>query len=204
MIYQEIENETEVVEKRTQKIDTTSYSPRKNVTEETDEDGIKTTYTYNENAPKNLRDLPVGCKEVSAEGQPISDITYTYDSNGNVIRSYDAVDSLVVETTYYEEDDPATGKVKGEIKSEREYFLKDSGNQTSTETTYSYDASGKKTVVTKETSGQYEVTTTRVYDVMGREISSTDTWGHTGGDVSGYPWKDGPPEEEWPFCGLRL
>ena len=96
-----------------------------------------------------------------------------------MIRSYDAIDGRVVETTYYEEDDTTTGKIKGEIKSEREYFLTDSGNQTSTETTYTYDASGKKTEVTTEKAGQYSVTTTRVYDVMGREISSTDTLGTT-------------------------
>lgn len=178
MTYQELENQ-QVVEKTTEKTETTKYSTRENVTEQVDEDGIKTTYTYNENAPENLRDYPVGIKEVNAEGYLITDITYTYDSYGNVIRSYDSVDGLVVETTYYEEDDPETGKLKGEIKSEREYYLNDSDNQSSTETTYSYDATGKKTVVTTEKSGQYEVTTTTVYDVMGRQISSTDTWGLT-------------------------
>lgn len=137
MTYQEVENQ-QVVEKKTEKTETTKYSTRENVTEQVDEDGIKTTYTYNENAPKNLRDLPTGIQEVNAEGDLITDTTYTYDSYGNVIRSYDSVDGLVVETTYYEEDDPVNGKVKGEIKSEREYFLNDSGNQTSTETTYSY------------------------------------------------------------------
>lgn len=178
MNYQEIEGQA-IVEKSTDKTEVKKYSSRENLTEETDEDGIKCTYTYNENAPEKLKDLPTRYREVNAEGNLITDETYTYDSNGNVIRSYDAIDGRVVETTYYEEDDTTTGKLKGEIKSEREYFLTDSGNQTSTETTYTYDASGKKTEVTTEKAGQYSVTTTRVYDVMGREISSTDTLGTT-------------------------
>lgn len=178
MIYQELEDQ-KVVQKSTEKTEVKKYSSRENVTEETDEDGVKSTYTYNENAPEKLRDLPTGYREVNAEGDIITDETYMYDSNGNVIRSYDAVDGRVVETTYYEEDDAAAGKIKGEIKSEREYFLNDSANQSSTETTYSYDSSGKKTEVTTEKSGQYTVTTTTVYDVMGREISSTDTLGTT-------------------------
>ena len=178
MNYQEIEGQA-IVEKSTDKTEVKKYSSRENLTEETDEDGIKCTYTYNENAPEKLKDLPTRYREVNAEGNLITDETYTYDSNGNVIRSYDAIDGRVVETTYYEEDDTTTGKIKGEIKSEREYFLTDSGNQTSTETTYTYDASGKKTEVTTEKAGQYSVTTTRVYDVMGREISSTDTLGTT-------------------------
>lgn len=176
--YQELEGQN-IIEKTTEKTEEKKYSSRENLTEETDTDGIKCTYTYNENAPEKLKDLPTRYREVNAEGYLITDETYTYDSNGNVIRSYDSIDGRVVETTYYEEDDASTGKIKGEIKSEREYFLKDSGNQTSTETTYTYDASGKKTEVTTEKSGQYTVTTTRVYDVMGREISSTDTLGTT-------------------------
>lgn len=178
MNYQKIEGQA-IVEKSTDKTEVKKYSSRENLTEETDENGIKCTYTYNENAPEKLKDLPTRYREVNAEGNLITDETYTYDSNGNVIRSYDAIDGRVVETTYYEEDDTTTGKLKGEIKSEREYFLTDSGNQTSTETTYTYDASGKKTEVTTEKAGQYSVTTTRVYDVMGREISSTDTLGTT-------------------------
>lgn len=187
MTYQEME-ENRVVEKTTEKTETAKYSSRENMKEEVDEDGIKSIYTYDENAPKNLVDLPVGYREISAEGYVITDETYMYDSNGNVIRSYDAIDDRVVETTYYEADDPATGKIKGEIKSEREYFLKDSENQISTDSTYTYDADGNKTVVMTEKAGkigadgkeesvQSTVTTTTVYDVMGREISSEDSLG---------------------------
>ncbi len=175
-VYQELEGQ-KVVEKTTEKTDTTKYSNRESITEEVDEDGVKCTYIYDQNAPEHLRDYPVGYQEVNAEGYFVLDERYTYDSYGNVIRSYDAIDGRVVETTYYEVDDPTTGKIKGEIKSEREYYINDSANDTSTETTYTYDAAGKKTEVQTEKSGQYTVTTTTVYDIMGREISSTDTMG---------------------------
>lgn len=178
MIYQEIEENTgRIIEKQTTKTDTTTYSSRKNVTEETDEDGIKTTYTYNDNAPKNLKDYPTGCVMKNAEGNPISKITYTYDGNGNVIRTYDEVDGSVVETTYYEEDNPKEGKVKGEIQSQREYRLTDQANQRSTDVSYEYQTGGIKKETIKEIAGQYTVTTTRLYDVMGREISSKDNLG---------------------------
>lgn len=175
-VYQELEGK-KVVEKTTKKTDTTKYSQRDNIVEEVDEDGVKSTYIYDQNAPEHLKDYPVGYQEVNAEGYFVLDEKYTYDTYGNVIRSYDAIDGRVVETTYYEEDDPATGKIKGEVKSEREYYINNSANETSTETTYSYDASGKKTEIQTEKSGQYTITTTTVYDIMGREISSTDTMG---------------------------
>lgn len=52
MNYQEIEGQA-IVEKSTDKTEVKKYSSRENLTEETDEDGIKCTYTYNENAPEN-------------------------------------------------------------------------------------------------------------------------------------------------------
>ena len=52
MNYQEIEGQA-IVEKSTDKTEVKKYSSRENLTEETDEDGIKCTYTYNENSRKN-------------------------------------------------------------------------------------------------------------------------------------------------------
>ncbi|MEO2239652.1 DNRLRE domain-containing protein [Dorea sp. YH-dor226] len=175
-VYQVVEN-GRVVEKTIMKEDTTKYSEEKNVTEEVDEDGVKTTYEYGNTAEK-LKHLPTKRVEMNKEGQQITEETYTYDSDGNVIKTVDKVSGRIVETSYYKEDDIDGKYSKGDIQSETEYYNNDDSHKSSTEYQYSYDKGEKKEVM-KETSGQYSVTTTTIYDVMGREKRSTDTIGTT-------------------------
>ena len=172
MVYQEL-SDGKVVEKTTEKAETKNYNSSEELTEEIDEDGIRTTYKYPEQTGAASDHLPIEKQEKDAEGNFISYEKYTYDSLGNVTKIYEAVEDVTTVIEYYEADDPANGKIKGEIKSMVEYMGSGNYNNVSTKYEYSYDDSGRKTEIKTETSQEYKVTTTTVYDVMGRQIKET-------------------------------
>lgn len=109
-------------------------------------------------------------KEVDGDGNVLYDNVYEYDEYGNVTSVYDKENNTTILTTYYTEDDPESGKLKGEVKSEKE-ILGTAANgdvQSSTSYSYTYDDQGNKTEVVKETLDGITSTTTTITDAMGR------------------------------------
>ncbi len=157
---------------------------------ETESDGTVSTYTYYpESAGEGISGLVKTAKEKDAEGNVVSNVHYTYDQNGNVLTEIDYAAGTKEVFTYV-----ADGDFKGEVATEEEYLLLESGEDTTnkdpeskTEYGYSYstDTNGKRiktetvtqTVPTSK-GGSETVTVTTVYDRMGRELSETDSRGY--------------------------
>ncbi len=154
------------------------YAENENVTSEVEEDGSTTSYTYNgDEAGEVLDDLPKTMKEVDGDGTVLYNDTYEYDEFGNVTSVYDSVNDITILTEYYTEDDPESGHIKGEVKSEQEILgTAENGEvQSSTSYTYRYDGSGNKTEIVMETCDGITTTTTTVTDVLGRTLHEEDS-----------------------------
>ncbi|MDY3010718.1 MAG: DNRLRE domain-containing protein, partial [Clostridiales Family XIII bacterium] len=175
--YVDAEGYVKATTPKKRKTETTTYDKEENEQTEKEEDGSVTSYEYDENAGPYTDDLPVKETEVDGDGKPVFDLTYQYDELGNETREYDAVSDTTTVTEYYQQDGKT--KLKGEVKKETEYLgTPESGKiQSSTTYEYLYGEDGSKTEKTTQTCGDTTITTTAVYDNMGREISSTDSRG---------------------------
>lgn len=177
MEYQTLSN-GRVVSATTEKKETTTYAENQNVTSEVEEDGSITSYTYNgSDAGEVLDDLPKTMKEVDGDGNVLYNDTYEYDEYGNVTSVYDSVNDITILTEYYTEDDPESGHIKGEVKSEQEILgTAENGEvQSNTSYTYKYDAAGNKTEIVTETCDGITTSTTTITDVLGRTLHEEDS-----------------------------
>ncbi|MFR1062552.1 polymorphic toxin-type HINT domain-containing protein [Intestinibacter bartlettii] len=174
--YQVLEN-GKVVTNKTIKSEKATYDSDEKVTEEIDEDGTKSKYSYSsessilnaysdidEDNVDILESLPTSLKEYSAEGDLITDEHYKYDEFGNTTEIYDEVTNTTIKTTYTSD---------GEVASETEILGSPNSGKVQSEAiyTYSYDENGNKTEISKEISDGTQSITTTVYDVMGRVIT---------------------------------
>ncbi len=188
MEYSELDSNGYVVNKRTEKNQSVGYSGD-SVVKETQEDGSVSEYTYYTSADgEHLDGLIKTSKETEADGNVVSDELYTYDEDGNVLVNVDYASKTKNVNTYV-----ASGPFKGELETQREYIITSSGHtiqqeilQSKAVYTYEYRGQGMAMVKTEGCqqtiydagNEQSTTTVTTVYDVMGRELSETDSRGY--------------------------
>lgn len=160
------------------KTETIDYDEEDNPTQEMEEDGTTTDYTYcGDDAGEVNDDLVESEKEVDGEGNTVMNESYKYDDHGNVKESYDSVSKTLIRTTYFEKDDPEKGEVKGEVKKEEEFAVQEDGSEKLQSTTtyeYKYDGDGNKTETVLQTIDGNQIKNITDTDVMGREIREED------------------------------
>ncbi|HIX68914.1 MAG TPA: DNRLRE domain-containing protein [Candidatus Anaerostipes excrementavium] len=157
----------------------TTYDANENVTKEVDETGQTTTTTYGTGEQENLPQ-----KEVTknSDGDSVSDITYTYDENGNPLTEKDTVAKTESRYAYDEEDnwemtDEWTYEEGEEISHEEisteeaDHEVEESSTtkqgDVTEASTAKYDAMGRETENTDENTGEVTKTT---YDFLGRAV----------------------------------
>lgn len=173
---------------RTEKKETVEYSEDEPVKEK-EEDGTVNEYTYYTKADgEGLDGLVKTSKETDGNGDVVGDEFFKYDSDGNVIMNIDYAAGTKEVKTYVGE-----GEFKGELETEKEYLITSSNRQITKEilqsdTTYTYRYTGegrarKKLETCRQTipageSGSETIMVSTEYDVMGRELSETDSRGY--------------------------
>ena len=175
--YEELGEDGKIIETTGTVTDTSGYDDDKYLIEETDSSENTTSYTYynNTNSSGACEGQISSETEVSGDGIPTSDIDYEYDENGNETLSEDSVTGEKTETEYY--GDNESGGEPGQVKSETEY-RRDEDNNTYVETgstshSYSYNGNGCLTETEVEETDGNTITTTTVYDAMGRTMSES-------------------------------
>lgn len=136
----------------------TQYDANENVTMEKDESGQVTQTTYGTGGEANLPKT-----EVTKQGDAvISNVSYSYDKNGNPIKESDSIADTETEWDYDED---------GEVILEEEY---EEGELQSKEET---DYTEKDHIITEDstlTQGNVKESSTTVLDAMGRETQTQD------------------------------
>lgn len=159
----------------------TQYNAKENETQQVEDDGGVTTFEYDETAPDTWDDYPTSEVEtavVNGETKTVFNLEYEYDDAGNETLETDSVSGTTTITEYYNQDS-GTG-LKGEVKCEKEYLGNpdnEANLQSVTTYTYTYDQNGNKTETTTQICGTETIVTTVTYDIMGREVSNTDSRG---------------------------
>ena len=171
--YEELEG-GQVVVKDDYVTDTSDYDEDKYLTEEVDESGNTIDYEYYSTTGSGACEGQISSEtEESGDGVITSDIDYEYDENGNETLSEDSVTGEKTVTEYYGENEE--GGEPGQLKSAVEYYENESGSicieKGSTNYSYSYNNNGCLTETEVEESDENEITTTTVYDAMGRTMS---------------------------------
>ena len=182
--YYEIGSDGYITEKKGVKENKINYNGDNPVSEKED-DGTFSEYTYYTEADgEKLEDLVKTEKETNADGKK-----YSYDSVGNVTETIDYVAGTKVENTYYTE-----GAFQGELKTMKESLLtvidpdQITGESLKSTSVYTYEYLTEDGVTTKKEActqtipkpdgGNEVISTDTRYDVMGREISKTDSRGY--------------------------
>ena len=187
--YYEIGSDGYITEKKGTKENKINYSGDNPVSEKED-DGTFSEYTYYTEADgEHLEDLIKTEKETNADGKVTVYKKYSYDAAGNVTETIDYVAGTKVENTYYTD-----GSFQGELKTTKESLLtvvgqeQITGESLKSTSVYTYEYLTEDGVTTKKEActqtiptpdGSSEVISTDTrYDVMGREISKTDSRGY--------------------------
>ena len=157
---------------------TTSYDSNENVVKEVDETGQVTTTKYYEKQekgkeeagnPGNLENIPKNEVVKNSEEEIISDTVYKYDKDGNTIFEYEDIGDTRTEYAYDEDGEVKEEKSYENVKSEG-----DAGVPASRQTTQREEADHKVSETLTSTQGKVTQEDITSYDVMGREVSSTD------------------------------
>ena len=187
--YYEIGSDGYITEKKGVKENKINYNGDNPVSEKED-DGTFSEYTYYTEADgEKLEDLVKTEKETNADGKVTTYKKYSYDSVGNVTETIDYVAGTKVENTYYTE-----GAFQGELKTMKESLLtvidpdQITGESLKSMSVYTYEYLTENGVTTKKEActqtipkpdgGNEVISTDTRYDVMGREISKTDSRGY--------------------------
>ena len=187
--YYEIGSDGYINEKKGVKENKINYNGDNPVSEKED-DGTFSEYTYYTEADgEKLEDLVKTEKETNADGKVTTYKKYSYDSVGNVTETIDYVAGTKVENTYYTE-----GAFQGELKTMKESLLtvidpdQITGESLKSTSVYTYEYLTENGVTTKKEActqtipkpdgGNEVISTDTRYDVMGREISKTDSRGY--------------------------
>ena len=187
--YYEIGSDGYITEKKGVKENKINYNGDNPVSEKED-DGTFSEYTYYTEADgEKLEDLVKTEKETNADGKVTNYKKYSYDSVGNVTETIDYVAGTKVENTYYTE-----GAFQGELKTMKESLLtvidpdQITGESLKSTSVYTYEYLTENGVTTKKEActqtipkpdgGNEVISTDTRYDVMGREISKTDSRGY--------------------------
>lgn len=149
------------------------YNDRNNISSETDEEGNVTEYTYGDS---NYPDLATKIKITSADGETTSEITYAYDSKGNLVKETDYIEKTVTKYTY-DADGNVTESTETLVDAETNFnnvgtteLSKGLENSSDAST---YDADGNP-VTSSVSSGTISQTEINTYDALGRIQTSTD------------------------------
>ena len=187
--YYEIGSDGYITEKKGTKENKINYNGDNPVSEKED-DGTFSEYTYYTEADgEHLEDLIKTEKETNADGKVTVYKKYSYDAAGNVTETIDYVAGTKVENTYYTD-----GSFQGELKSTKESLLtvvgqeQITGESLKSTSVYTYEYLTEDGVTTKKEActqtiptpdgGNEVISTDTRYDVMGREISKTDSRGY--------------------------
>ncbi len=161
--YQQIENNK--IELKTETLTTsTQYNENHNVISETDEEGNKTSYEY-DSSSETSNDFPTGISETTASGTTVSDESYIYDENGNVIETADSVEKTK-SSIEYDEDGNASD------------YTDETNGLVANDETYTYDSNGNL-IQSESVSGTVSIKTENTYDAMGQIKSSKEIDGAT-------------------------
>ena len=138
----------------------TTYNADENVVKEVDETGQTTTTAYGDSKNKNLPTNEV----TSNDDGKISDVTTTYDENGNPLMEVDSVDNTKTKYRYDDQDN-------WEMTDEWQY---EEGEEISHEQIDSDEIDHEVKEASTLTQGNVEEISTTKQDNMGREIYSKD------------------------------
>lgn len=187
--YRDIDSDGYIAERRGTKVSKVTYSGD-NPTKEVEEDGSISEYTYySESDGEHLVGQIKTVKETNADGKILSYQRFKYDAALNVTETIDYIAETKVETTYYIE-----GAFQGEIHTMKESLLTVASDYSvsdevlSSTSTYTYeteivDESTIKTetctqVIPNPDGTSESITTSTVYDNMGRVLKETDNRGY--------------------------